>query len=119
MENKNIFASNLQKYMDLNKVSRRDLSKALDVSYYTITSWVNGSKYPRMDKVEMLADYFGILKSDLIEEKTEERREMQKNNDTLSNIIVRLRTDETFLSAVQALYELDPEKLSSVSTLLK
>ena len=119
MENKNIFASNLQKYMDLNKVTRRDLSKALDVSYYTITSWVNGSKYPRMDKVEMLADYFGILKSDLIEEKTEERREMQKNNDTLSNIIVRLRTDEAFLSAVEALYELDPEKLSSVSTLLK
>jgi len=119
MENKNIFASNLQKYMNLNKVSRRDLSKALDVSYYTITSWVNGSKYPRMDKVEMLADYFGILKSDLIEEKTEERREMQKNNDILSNIIVRLRTDETFFSAVEALYELDPEKLSSVSTLLK
>lgn len=68
MENKNIFASNLQKYMDLNKVTRMELSKALGVSYYTITSWVNGSKYPRMDKVEMLADYFGILKSDLIEE---------------------------------------------------
>lgn len=74
MENKNIFASNLQKYMNLNKVTRRDLSNALDVSYYTVTSWVNGSKYPRMDKVEMLADYFGILKSDLIEEKQEEEK---------------------------------------------
>lgn len=72
MENKNIFANNLQKYMSMNNVTRKDLSEALDVSYYTITSWVNGSKYPRMDKVEMLADYFGILKSDLIEEKQEE-----------------------------------------------
>ena len=74
MENKNIFASNLQKYMDLNKVTRKDLSDALGVSYYTITSWVNGSKYPRMDKVEMLAEYFDILKSDLIEDKTAEEK---------------------------------------------
>ena len=35
---------------------------------------MNGSKYPRMDKVEMLAEYFGILKSDLIEDKSEEEK---------------------------------------------
>ena len=29
-------------------------------------------KYPRMDKVEMMANYFGILKSDLIEDKTKQ-----------------------------------------------
>ena len=67
MDNKTIFASNLQKYMDLNNKSRRDLSDALGISYYTVTDWVKGKKFPRMDKVEMLADYFGILKSDLIE----------------------------------------------------
>jgi len=69
MNSKNIFAENLQKYMEENSVSRKDLSEALKISYYTITSWVNGSKYPRMDKVEMIANYFGIQKSDLIEEK--------------------------------------------------
>ena len=69
MDSRNIFAENLQKYMDENNVSRKDLSEALKISYYTVTSWVNGSKYPRMDKVEMIANYFGIQKSDLIEEK--------------------------------------------------
>lgn len=69
MDNKNIFASNLQRYMKLNDKTRRDISEALGVSYFTVTAWANGSKYPRMDKVEMLANYFGILKSDLIEEK--------------------------------------------------
>ena len=49
--------------------SRKDVCKALDVSYYTFSDWVNGKKYPRMDKVEKLANYFGILKSDLIEDK--------------------------------------------------
>lgn len=70
MDNKGVFASNLQKYMKLNGKSRRDVAEALGVSYYTLTDWVNGKKYPRMDKVEKLAKYFGILKSDLIEEKT-------------------------------------------------
>ena len=68
MNNRSIFANNLNKYMRLKNVSRRDLSEALGYSYYTVTDWVNGKKYPRMDKVEQLANYFGIQKSDLIEE---------------------------------------------------
>jgi transcriptional regulator with XRE-family HTH domain len=70
LANKDVFASNLQRYMKLAGKTRRDISDALGISYFTITAWTNGSKYPRMDKVEMLANYFGILKSDLIEEKT-------------------------------------------------
>ena len=69
MDNKNIFSRNLRYQMDLNNRSRQDVAVALGISYFTVTSWVNGSKYPRMDKVEMLAKYFGCKKSDLIEEK--------------------------------------------------
>ena len=69
MDNKEIFSINLKRLMEQKGISRQDLSKILDVSYFTISDWVNGKKYPRMDKVEMLADYFGVLKSDLIEEK--------------------------------------------------
>ena len=118
MDNKNIFAANLQRYMDLNNKSRRDVSEALGVSYYTFTDWVKGKKYPRMDKVEKLAAYFGILKSDLIEDKGEEHLEMQKKNDILSDIVIRMQTDDEFLSAVEALYKVDRKKLSSVLALL-
>ena len=69
MDNKEIFSRNLKRIMEQKGVSRQDLSKVLGVSYFTISDWVNGKKYPRMDKVEMLAAYFGILKSDLIEGK--------------------------------------------------
>lgn len=67
-DNKNIFATNLNNLMAERNKSRKDLSEALGISYFTITAWANGTKYPRMDKVEMLANYFGVLKSDLIEE---------------------------------------------------
>ena len=69
MDNKEIFSINLKRLMEQKDVSRQDLSKVLGVSYFTISDWVNGKKYPRMDKVERLADYFGVLKSDLIEDK--------------------------------------------------
>ena len=71
MDNKNIFAYNLKKQMELHGKSRNDICQALGISYFTVSDWVNGKKYPRMDKVEMLANYFGILKSDLIEDKEE------------------------------------------------
>lgn len=69
MDNKEIFSINLKRLMEQKGISRQDLSKVLGVSYFTISDWVNGKKYPRMDKVEMLADYFGVLKSDLIEKR--------------------------------------------------
>lgn len=69
MDNKQIFSINLKRLMEQKGISRHDLSKVLGVSYYTITDWVTGKKYPRMDKVEMLANYFGVLKSEMIEEK--------------------------------------------------
>ena len=75
MDNKNVFASNLKRYMEVKGKSRNDISEALGISYFTVSDWVNGKKYPRMDKVEMLANYFGIQKSDLIEKKEEKSPE--------------------------------------------
>lgn len=68
-DNKAIFSKNLQFYMDRDRKSRTDICTALGFRYSTFTDWVNGNKYPRIDKIEMLANYFGIEKSDLIEEK--------------------------------------------------
>ena len=66
---KTIFARNLRKYMDEKGKSRKDICHDLGFRYSTFTDWCNGVKYPRIDKIEILANYFGIEKSDLIEEK--------------------------------------------------
>lgn len=68
MNNKTIFARNLQEQMDINRKSRRDVAEALGVSYYTYTDWIKAKKYPRIDKIEKLANYFGIPMSELIED---------------------------------------------------
>lgn len=66
--NKEVFAKNLNRYMVERGKTRREVCQALGFSYSTFTDWCNGNKYPRIDKIEMLANYFGIEKSDLIEE---------------------------------------------------
>ena len=68
--NKQIFAKNLQYYMDMRNVTRNDLCEALGVKYTTLTDWVNAKTYPRIDKIELMARYFGINKADLVEERT-------------------------------------------------
>jgi transcriptional regulator with XRE-family HTH domain len=65
-----IFARNLRRYMALKDKKQIDLMNDLGLSSSTVSSWVNGIKMPRMDKVQMLADYLGIRKSDLIEDIT-------------------------------------------------
>jgi transcriptional regulator with XRE-family HTH domain len=115
---KEVFAKNLRKYMEMDGITQKDLSKIAGVSPPTMNDWLQAKKYPRIDKIEKLADYFKILKSDLIEEKNEEHFEMQKNNNTMANIVVRLRNDSEFLSVVTKLNELDKEKLYSVKQML-
>lgn len=77
MDNKEIFAYNLNYYMVQNGKSRSDVANAIGVSYFTFTDWVNGKKYPRMDKVEKLSKYFGIKISDLIEKRTVENKPVE------------------------------------------
>lgn len=71
--NKLIFSANLQYYLDLHGISRKDLCNVCDINYTTMCEWIAGRKYPRIDKIERIAAYFGIPKSDLIEQHGQEQ----------------------------------------------
>ena len=53
---------------------QKEIAEIIGVAPSTFNTWIKGNKYPRMDKVERLANYFGILKSDLIEEFDETKK---------------------------------------------
>ena len=69
--NKKVFARNLNYYLTIRGKTQNDLVRDLEITASTVSDWANGKKYPRVDKMQMLADYFGILKSDLTEEHQE------------------------------------------------
>ncbi len=64
---KKIFSKNLNYYMDLKGKTQTDIINDLDINKSAISSWCNGTRLPRMNKVELLADYLNINVSDLIE----------------------------------------------------
>ena len=66
--NKEVMAKNISKYMKEKNVDRTKLSKDLKLKYTTVSDWINAKTYPRIDKIELLANYFGVTKADLVEE---------------------------------------------------
>ncbi len=115
--NKEIFARNLNHYIDRSGKNQREIADELNIATSTLNNWATAQKYPRIDKIEILANYFGIQKSDLIEEKLTEEKE--KDNDILTDIIVRARMDEAFREALESLYSLDSNEIKGVTGLLK
>lgn len=77
--NKEIMAKNIQYYMDKYGKTRQDMCEILGVKYTTFTDWVKGNSYPRIDKIELMANYFGISKSDLVENKNDTFRSDEYN----------------------------------------
>lgn len=114
--NKETFSKNLKYYLDRSGRTQVEIAENIGVSKGAITEWLKGRKYPRIDKIEMLANYFGIQKSDLIEERLTEEKE--KDNDDITNAIVRMRMNDNFLDVVNSLYKLDDDKLELVRQFL-
>ena len=69
-----IFANNLQQLLDRNGKDQVDIVRDLNYKQPTVSDWVRGKKYPRPDKMEELADYFGVSMSDLTDEKPAQNR---------------------------------------------
>lgn len=66
--NKEIFIRNLNRQLAKSNSKKIDVCRAIGVSTGTFSDWLKGRIYPRMDKIQLLADYFGIQKSDLVED---------------------------------------------------
>jgi transcriptional regulator with XRE-family HTH domain len=66
--NKKIMGINILRLLEQNGIERKEFAKIIGVPYSTLTNWINGTTYPRIDKIQKMADYFGIEKKDLVEE---------------------------------------------------
>ena len=112
--NKDVLSKNLKKLVSRSGKDRNTIAEELGLSYSTLTDWINGKKYPRINNIEKLAAYFNVSKMDLIED----FEEIKKDNDRLTTVIVKLRMNKELLNVVEKLVSLDKVKLESLSRLL-
>ena len=57
---KKVFVSNLQRYLDEGGKMKKDIAAHLNISAGTVSDWCKLRSYPRMDKIQKLAEYFGV-----------------------------------------------------------
>lgn len=92
--------------MKVRKIDRNKLCADLGFKYSTVSEWLKARKYPRIDRIEMLANYFGILKSDLIEDKSNKSKIIrdralalcQEKGITLEKMVSDLNIDLSILT---------------------
>lgn len=75
-EQNRIFAKNLSEQLESHNKTQADLAKHCAVSTASVAYWATGQKMPRIDKVQMIADYLNIKKSDLLEEHDSEDEQL-------------------------------------------
>lgn len=66
--NKEIFIRNLKRYLEISNKTQTEVAKGIGVTTGTFCDWLKGRAYPKIDKIQRLADYFGVSKSDLVED---------------------------------------------------
>lgn len=74
-----VFSKNLKFQLDKKGLSQTDMARELNIPETTVSNWVKASTYPRPDKVQLMADYFNIRRSDLTEEQPTNLIEVQPN----------------------------------------
>lgn len=59
---------NIKALRKQHNLSQQELAKIAGVTDKAISTWESGTRIPRMGAIQKMADYFGLQKSDIIEE---------------------------------------------------
>ena len=69
MNPKKVVANNLQKLLDDKGITQTQMANTLGYPEMTVSNWMKAKTYPRIDRVQEMADYFGVRRSDITDEK--------------------------------------------------
>lgn len=114
-EQRKVFSKNLNRYLDFSGKTQKEVADAIGVSPQTFNTWTQAIALPRMSKVQLLADYFGIQKSDLLEDKAE----TYYINPETAAIAQKIYEDKELRALFDAAADADPEDLQTIHAMLK
>lgn len=114
--NKEVMARNIQYFLNKTGMTQAELAEKLGVNKSTISTWIAAKKYPRIDKIEIMANLFKVNKSDLVEYKDHDKRhdyivfDNGKQID-LSDLPVSVREDiEEYVAFLRLKYKKNKEE---------
>lgn len=75
-------------------VNATEVCRALDIKQNTFSDWIHAKTYPRIDKIEKMARYFGVSKADLVEDQSSVKEIILSNDEKI--VVETMRTDAAF-----------------------
>ena len=117
--NKEIMAKNIRYHLDKSGKTRTEICNDLGISYSTFSDWINGNTYPRIDKIEIMANYFGIEKADLVEDGTKKQEQNYYLNDETRKIAQEIYDNKDLRILFDASRKAAPEDLKFIVEMAK
>lgn len=109
-------AKNIKYYLRLNDVTQTDLCNTLGFKMSTVSDWLHARTYPRIDKIELMANYFGIEKSDLVENKETQHSLTSRDAKQIEKILQETR--EKLTSQEGLMFDGDPASPEAIESIL-
>lgn len=118
-ETRILLKDRLKEALEIREKKAADLSKDLNIPKSAISQYLSG-KSQKMDSDRMYAicRYLNVNEAWMLGFNVPMDREMKKKNDTLTDIVQRMRMDYDFFSLVEQLSYLDEDKINGVKQML-
>lgn len=115
-DQKRIFSFNLNRILSESGKSQKEVADRIGVSPQTFNTWCRGIALPRMGKIQALADYFGIQKSDLLEEYKEKQNGYYYDEETAA-LAQEIYDNKDLGFLMSASRKMSPEDLRALKTM--
>ncbi len=106
---KRIFAKNLNYYISLNDKQQNEVAKDIGEKPSTLNMWCKGNSLPGLGKIQKLADYFKIGKSDLTDDKL----------DSDAGFDARVLADMDILEMIKKYYSLSLNDRAAIKQIIE
>nr|DAT15398.1 MAG TPA: bifunctional HTH-domain containing protein/aminotransferase [Caudoviricetes sp.] len=111
--------SRIQNAMDIRNMKAVDICEKTGIPKSSMSMYLSGKVEPKSDRLYKIAKCLDVAESWLLGyDVPMERTKAQKNNDAISDIVLKLRSDEEFLSIVDKISKMDSEKRKSLNAFL-
>lgn len=113
-EYRKIFSKNLNYFMSLNNKTQIDIIKDLGFNKSSVSTWCNGTRLPRMDKVDALAKYFRINRSDLLEKHTQQQSSRYYTNRETAKVAQEIFENKELRALFDVQRDMEPDDLKAL-----
>lgn len=115
-----IIGKNLRRLASDAGKTQSDISRDLRINKATVSSWMNGTRVPRMDKVDLLAHYFNVHRSDIMGADVEKNQHAEYyTNPETAKVAQQIFDDPDLHALFDAARDSRPEDLLMAADLLR